>query len=133
MESPSEVMHCDSEVAEAASSEQGASSTPCKAEAAKQGASSTPREAVADSESESEAESAFPVVDDAVGVAEARLGDELGVGEGCRSWLGDELGVGDAEAIALKTGEAGAGEEITGSSESTADEEYIKLHNQNCL
>ena len=112
-------MHCDSEVAEAASSEQGASSTPCKAEAAKQGASSTPREAVADSESESEAESASPVVDDAAEVLEAKLG--VGVG------VGDKLGV------ATETGEAGAGEELTGSSESTADEEDIKLHNQNCV
>ena len=119
-------MHCDSEVAEAASSEQGASSTPCKAEAAKQGASSTPREAVADSESESEAESASPVVDDAAEVAESRIGDKLRVGEGATA--ND-----DAEEIAPETGEAGAGEELTGSSESTADEEDIKLHNQNCL
>ena len=81
---------------------------------------------MADSESESEAESAFPVVDDAVEVAEARLGDELGVGEGATA--ND-----DAVEIAPETGETGAGEEITGSSESTADEEDIKLHNQNRL
>ena len=77
-------------------------------------------------ESESEAESAFPVVDDTVEVAEARLGDLLGVGEGVTA--ND-----DAVEIATETGEAGAGGEITGSSESTADEEDIKLHNQNCL
>ena len=58
-------------------------------------------------ESESEAES-----DDTVEVAEARLGDLL---------------------KSTETDEASAGEEITGSSESTADEEDIKLHNQNCL
>ena len=129
MESPSEVMRCDSEVAEAASSEQGASSTPCKAEAAKQGASSTPREAVADSESESEAESASPGVDDAAEVLEAKLGVGVGVGD----TLGVGVGVGDKLGVATETGEAGAGEELTGSSESTADEEDIKLHNQNCL
>ena len=85
--------------------------------------SSTPREAVADSESESEAESASPVVDDAAEVLEARIGDKLGVG----------VGVGDKLGVAAETGEAGAGEELTGSSESTADEEDIKLHNQNYL
>ena len=96
-------MHCGSEEAEAASSEQGASSTPCKAEAAKQGASSTPRDAVADAESESEAESASPVVDDAAEVAEARIGDNFGVGEG-------PTANDDAKEIAPETGEAGAGE-----------------------
>ena len=78
---------------------------------------------MADSESELEAESASPVVDDAAKVLEARIGDKLGVG----------VGVGDKLGVAPETGKAGAGEELTGSSESTADEEDIKLHNQNCL
>ena len=81
---------------------------------------------MADSESELEAESGFPVVDDTVEGAEARLGDLLGVGEGVTA--ND-----DAVEIATETIEAGTGEEITGSSESTADEEDIKLHNQNRL
>ena len=100
---------------------------------------------MADSESESEAESSSPVVDDAAELLEAKLGvgvgvgNTLGVGVGdtVRVGVGDTLrlgvGVGDKLGVATETGEAGAGEELTGSSESTADEEDIKLHNQNCL
>ena len=102
---------------------------------------------MADSESESEAESSSPVVDDAAELLEAKLGVGVGVGNTLGVGVGDTLrlgvgvgdtlgvgvGVGDKLGVATETGEAGAGEELTGSSESTADEEDIKLHNQNRL
>ena len=107
---------------------------------------------MADSESESEAESSSPVVDDAAELLEAKLGvgvgvgNTLGVGVGdtvrvgvgdtlrLGVGVGDTLGVGVGDTLRLGVGVggklgvgAGAGEELTDSSESTADEDDIKL------
>ena len=57
---------------------------------------------MADSESESEAESASPVVDDAAEILEAKLGVGVGVGD----TLGVGVGVGDKLGVATETGEA---------------------------